>query len=61
MNISTADIVSILATIHFYLVIRFVVGAIWRSRRPYNLKWLLIVVLLPFLGLIMYYRMKSDY
>lgn len=61
MNISIADAVSILAMIHFYLVVRFIAGAIWRSKRPYNLKWLLIVVLLPFLGVVMYYKINPDY
>lgn len=54
---TTQLIPSLLLLAHFYLVVRFCVGSIFRPvNRPYSFQWLLLIALIPFIGYYLYYR-----
>jgi hypothetical protein len=47
----------ILICIHWFLILRFVVGSVVRpANRPYSFLWLLFVAFVPFYGYYTYYR-----
>ncbi|RAJ05005.1 hypothetical protein LX64_02158 [Chitinophaga skermanii] len=64
MRTNTEWWLTILFMLHIWLVARFVVMNMFRkatNKRPYHLKWLLLVFMLPYLGYFLYFKLTSSY